>query len=107
MENRKEFVIRMYLLAKEIPKEKIEDYENILSLLSFQLKLREIELIEDAAETLSSLVNRSSIHNSTKKYMIDEIDVFTRQDRFTLQIPEDNKEETQQVLGVKGDKQIT
>jgi len=106
LESNKEFVTRMYLLTQELPKNKIEDYENTLSLLSFQLKLREMDIAKEAAHNLSRLVTLSSIQNKAKNYLLNEIEIFKGQDRYIIQVPEDNQGGVQQVLGVKGDNKI-
>ena len=106
LESNKEFVTRMYLLTQELPKNKIEDYENVLSLLSFQLKLREMNIVKEAASNLSRLVNLSSVENKAKNYLLNEIEIFKRQDRYTIQVPEDNQEDVQQVLGSTGNKEV-
>ena len=97
----------MYLLTQELPKNKIEDFEAVLSLLSFQLKLREMDIAHEAAHNLSRLVTLSSIQNKAKNYLLNEIEIFKGQDRYIIQVPEDDQGDVQQVLGVEGDNEAT
>ena len=90
MESNKEFVTRMYLLTQELPKNKVEDFETVLSLLSFQLKLREMDIMAEAGHNLSRLVSLSSIQNKTKNYLLNEIEIFKKQDKYIIQVPVDN-----------------
>jgi len=97
----------MYLLTQELPKNKIEDFEAVLSLLSFQLKLREMDIAHEAAHNLSRLVTLSSIQNKAKNYLLNEIEIFKGQDRYIIQVPEDDPNEVEEVLGSTGDKEAT
>ena len=96
----------MYLLTQELPKNKIEDYENTLSLLSFQLKLREMDITKEAADNLSRLISLSTIYSKSKKYLLNEIEFFKGQSKYSIQIPDNNPNEVEKVLGSTRDKEV-
>lgn len=105
METNKEFITRMYMLVNELPKDKIEDYENILSLISFQLKSRDIDHISDFVKDLTFLFNSSHAASTAKHILHEKLKSLREKTRYTFKIPEDNKESDQQILGSEGNKE--
>ena len=105
METNKEFITRMYMLVNELPKEKIEDYNNILNLLSFQLKMRDIEHITGFTRQLSDRFNSSHVQATSKAILYEKLKGLSEKSRYTFSLPEDYKESLQQILGSKGNKE--
>ena len=94
----------MYLLVNELPKEKFEDANNILALLEFQLKMRDIDHITGFVEELSLRVNSSHIYSASKKVVYEKLKGLREEGRYTFTLPGYYKEVDQQVLGSKANK---
>ena len=107
METNKEFITRMYLLVNEIPKEKLEDYNNILSLLSFQLKMRDMDHINEFVRQLTNRFNSSHVNSTSKRMLYEKLKGLSEESRYTFSVPEDHIENLKQILGSKGDKKDT
>lgn len=107
MESNREFITRMYLLVKELPKEKLEDANNILALLEFQLKMRDIDHITGFVEELSLRVNSSHIYSASKKVVYEKLKGLREETRYTFTLPGRYEEPIQQILGSKGNKKDT
>ena len=97
----------MVLLVKELPKKKLEDANNILTLLEFQLKMRDIDHITGFVEELSFRVNSSHIYSASKKVVYEKLKGLREEGRYTFTLPGYYKEPVEQVLGSTGDKEIT
>ena len=95
----------MYLLVNELPKEKFEDVNNILALLEFQLKMRDIDHITGFVEELSLRVNSSHIYSASKKVVYEKLKGLREESRYTFTIPGYYKEPDKQILGSKGNKE--
>ena len=104
MESNKEFITRMYLLVNELPKEKIEDYENILSLLSFQLKLRDITHISNFTQELSDMFNGTHAQSTSKQIFDAKLKALRAKTRYTFSLPKNNQNRMEKILGSKRNK---
>ena len=105
MESNREFITRMYLLVNELPKEKLEDVNNILSLLEFQLKMRDIDHITGFVEELSLKVNSSHIYSTSKNVVYEKLKGLREESRYTFTLPGHYNEPVKQILGSKGNKE--
>ena len=95
----------MYMLVNELPKEKLEDANNVLNLLSFQLKMRDIDHITDFTRQLSNRFNSSYVSSTSKTMLHEKLKGLSQESRYTFTVPEDYQELEQQVLGSKGNKE--
>lgn len=72
MEGREEFVIRMYRLTQELPKDSLSNLEDTLSLLCFQLKLREVEMAEETVDNFGNVETNPKLTYTVRKYSKNE-----------------------------------
>ena len=105
MESNKEFIARMYAFLQELPEEKKSDYNTLLNFLSYQLKLRDIELVASlTSKIILSLELTDYIPKRFRDAAIKKIEDVCTSSRYTFTIPQIDKEELQQVLVEQKDK---
>ena len=108
MESSKEFIARMYAFLQELPEEKKSDYNTLLNFLSYQLKLRDIELVASlTSKIILSLEFTDYIPKRFKDATIKKIEDVCTSSRYTFTVPQIDKEQLQQVLGEQKDKRNT
>jgi len=108
MESNKEFIARMYAFLQELPEEKKSDYNTLLNFLSYQLKLRDIELVASlTSKIILSLEFTDYIPKRFKDATIKKIEDVCTSSRYTFTVPQIDKEQLQQVLGEQKDKRNT
>lgn len=69
MEERKDFINRMNWMISEIKQSKLDD-TNILSMIEFQLKQREQDLIKDVKRQVIATQEVSNERSVTNRYII-------------------------------------
>lgn len=92
------------MLTQELPKEKIEDYNNILNLLSFHLKIRDIDHITNFVIEFTKIIGSMHIPQRTKSIINNELFRLSEKGRYTFQVPEIDKNALEEILGSTGDK---
>lgn len=105
METNKEFITRMYMLVNELPKKKIEDFNNILNLLSFQLKIRDIDRIDNFTRQLFNRFSSTHVSSTSKRILYDKLKGLSEESGYTFSVSEDYQKDVEQILGGKGNKE--
>jgi len=91
IESRKEFITRMYLLSQELPSETLQDANNVLSFLEFQLKVRESDLLDEVSGKIVNVLSRSnSISSRNKSWVIKELEALKGTQKYVIHSEKEN-----------------